>query len=143
VSGGRVFQIGKDGIGYLLPAGLGGIGGQQFGTQLCGGGAFGADAFLDPLMVVPCGGAMYGLRLAGSRFTVAWHSGVGGMVPVIAGDSVFALTRDGTLVQLRMSNGSQITSTRVGGGSTSFPAPAVAGSTMVAPTGAGIAVFRL
>jgi outer membrane protein assembly factor BamB len=143
VSGGRVFQIGKDGVGYVLRNSLGGVGGQQFGAQVCGGGAFGADAFRAPLVVAPCGGAMYGLRLAGGRFTIAWRNGVGGMVPVIAGDSVFALTRDGRLVQLRTSNGGQITSTNVGAGATSFPAPAVAGGTLVAPAGAGIVVFSL
>jgi hypothetical protein len=110
---------------------------------VCDGGAFGADAFRAPLIVVQCGGAMYGLRLAGGRFTVAWRNGVGGMVPVIAGDSVFALTRGGTLVQLRMSNGGQTTSTNVGGGATSFPAPAVAGGTLVAPAGTGIVVFSV
>jgi hypothetical protein len=60
---------------------------------------------------------------------------------VIAGDSVFALTRDGRLVQLRTSNGRQITSTNAGAGATSFPAPAVAGGTLVAPAGPGIVVF--
>jgi outer membrane protein assembly factor BamB len=143
VSGGRVFQIGKDGIGYLLRNSLGGIAGQQFGRQVCAGGAFGADAFRAPLVIVPCGGAMYGLRLGGGRFTVAWRNAVGGMVPVIAGDSAFALTRDGRLVQLRMSNGRQITSTNIGAGATSFPAPVVAGRTLVAPAGSGIVVFSV
>jgi outer membrane protein assembly factor BamB len=143
VSGGRVFQIGKDGVGYLLGHRLGGVGGQQFGARVCRGGAFGADAFRAPLVVVPCGGGMYGLRLDGGRFQVAWRSDSGGMVPVIAGDSVFAITRGGTLVQLRMSNGAQIASTNVGGGATSFPQPAAAGHTLVAPSGRGITVFSI
>jgi hypothetical protein len=65
------------------------------------------------------------------------------MVPVIAGDSVFALTRGGTLVQMRMSDGGQVTSTNVGGGATSFPQPAAAGNLLVAPAGRGIVVFSL
>lgn len=143
VSGGRVFQIGKDGVGYLLRHSLGGVGGQRFGRQLCGGGAFGADAFRAPIAVVPCGGELYGVRIQAGRFSVAWHSSAGGMVPLIAGDSTFALTRDGTLVQLRMAGGSQVTSVSVGGGATSFPAPAAAGRTLVAPAGRGIVVFGL
>jgi len=141
VSGGRVFQIGKDGVGYLLRSGLDGVGGQQFSAPVCSGGAFGADAYRAPLAIVPCGGSLYGLRVEGSRFGVAWHSSAGGVAPVIAGNSVFALTRDGTLEQLRFTNGRTISSTRVGSGSTSFPAPAAAGHTLVAPSGRAIVVF--
>src|SRR3954447_8907171 len=143
ISGGRVFQIGKDGVGYILGHGLGGVGGELFRQRVCQGGAFGAAAFRAPLVVLQCGGGNYALRIEGDRFSVAWHNNAGGMVPVIAGDSVFALTRAGTLVQMRMSNGSQVTSTNVGDGATSFPQPAAAGSTLVAPAGRGIVVFSL
>jgi outer membrane protein assembly factor BamB len=143
VSGGRVFQIGKDGVGYLLRRSLGGVGGEQFSARVCNGGSFGADAYRAPFVVLGCGGGMYALRLAGGRFHVAWHNGNGGMVPVIAGDSVFALTRNGTLVQLRMSNGGLIASRNVGAGTTSFPQPAAAGRTLVAPAGRGFVVFAI
>jgi hypothetical protein len=143
VSSGRVFQIGKDGVGYLLPHALGGIGGQQFSAQVCSGGAFGADAFRAPLAVVPCGGSLYGVSISSTRFRIAWTSDAGGSVPVIAGDSVFALTGDGTLNQLRVADGHLITSTDVGSEATSFPAPAAAGSTLVAPAGREIVVFSI
>jgi hypothetical protein len=64
-------------------------------------------------------------------------------VPVIAGNSVFALTRDGTLNQMRVRDGHRIASARVGGGATSFPAPAAAGRLLVAPAGKGIVVFSI
>jgi hypothetical protein len=143
VGGGRVFQIGKDGIGYLLKNGLGGIGGELARMHVCGGGAFGADAYRGGLVVTECGGNLYGLRVSGNRLTRAWQSGSDGMVPVFAGDSVFAIDRDGTLVQLRASNGSGIDSTDVGDEATSFPAPSAAGNTLVAPAGRGIVVFSL
>jgi hypothetical protein len=143
VSGGRVFQIGKDGVGYLLKNGLGGIGGELFRQRVCDGGAFGSDAFRDPFVILQCGGANYALRIDGDRFSQAWHTSTDGMVPVIAGDSVFAITRSGTLVQLRMSNGSQVANVDVGGGNTSFPQPAAAGRTLVAPAGRGIVVFSI
>ena len=143
VSGGRVFQIGKDGVGYLLRHSLGGIGRQQFGARICGGGAFGADAFRAPLAIVPCGNSLYGVRIASGRFRVAWRSGAGGLVPVIAGGSVFTITRGGTLNQLRFSDGRRIASADVGGGATSFPAPAAAGHTLVAPAGRQIVVFSI
>jgi outer membrane protein assembly factor BamB len=143
VSGGRVFQIGKDGVGYLLKNGLGGIGGELFRQRVCDGGAFGSDAFRDPFVILQCGGANYALRIEGDRFSQAWHTSTDGMVPVIAGDSVFAITRSGSLVQLRMSNGSQVANVDVGGGNTSFPQPAAAGRTLVAPAGRGIVVFSI
>lgn len=143
VSGGRVFQIGKDGVGYLLRNGLGGVGGELFRKPICGAGAFGADAFREPLVILQCGGRNYALRIEGDRFSVAWQNGEGGMVPVIAGDSVFALTRGGSLVQMRIADGSRVTRVEVGGGDTSFPQPAAAGSTLVAPAGRGIVVFGL
>jgi hypothetical protein len=143
VAGGRVFQIGKDGVGYLLPNKLGGIGSELFSRKVCGPGAFGADAYQAPFVILQCGGDDYALRIAGDRFSLAWHNDAGGMVPVIAGDSVFAITRDGTLVQLRMSDGGQVASARVGDGATSFPAPAAAGDTLVAPGGSAVVVFSL
>jgi outer membrane protein assembly factor BamB len=143
VSGGRVFQIGKDGVGYLLRQPLGGIGGELFSQRVCGGGAFGAAAFRAPFVVLQCGGGNYALRIEGDRFSVIWHNSAGGMVPVIAGDSVFAVTRDGRLVQMRMSDGKQVVNTGVGAGATSFPQPSAAGTTLVAPAGRGIAVFSL
>jgi hypothetical protein len=143
VSGGRVFQIGKDGVGYLLRHSLGGVGGQQFAARLCGAGAFGADAYRAPLAIVPCGDSLYGLRIEGARFRVAWRRDAAGLVPVIAGDSVFAMTRRGTLNQLRYADGRRIASSRVGNGGTSFPAPSAAGQTLVAPAGRAIVVFSI
>jgi outer membrane protein assembly factor BamB len=143
VAGGRVFQIGKDGVAYLLPNRLAGIGSELFSRQVCGQGAFGADAYRAPYVILQCGGNNYALRIEGDRFSVAWHDDAGGMVPVIAGDSAFAITRDGKLVQLRMSDGSQVVRTDVGAGTTSFPQPAAAGNTLVAPAGRGIVVFSI
>ncbi|HET8536790.1 MAG TPA: PQQ-binding-like beta-propeller repeat protein [Solirubrobacteraceae bacterium] len=142
VTGGRVLQIGKNGVGYLLGHGLGGVGAEQFSKRLCGGGAFGAAAFRAPLAIVPCGGSLYGLRIEGASFSVAWSSAAGG-VPVIAGNSVFSLTRDGTLVQLRLRDGHRIAAVHVGSGATSFPAPAAAGRLLVAPAGRSIVAFGL
>jgi outer membrane protein assembly factor BamB len=143
VSNGRVLQAGKEGLAYLLPHSLGGVGGQLYSARLCDSGAFGAAAFRKPMAIVPCGGSLYGVRIESGRFRVAWSSGNGGLVAVIAGNSVFSITRDGTLNQLRISNGKRIASQQIGGGATSFPAPAAAGRVLVAPTGRGIAVFSL
>jgi hypothetical protein len=92
---------------------------------------------------VPCGSSLYGINIGSTRFRIAWSSSAGGRVPVIAGDSVFALTRGGALNQLRVSDGHLIASANVGSGATSFPAPAAAGSTLVAPAGRAIVVFSI
>ena len=143
VSRGRVFQIGKDGVGYLLRHGLGGVGHHKFKAQVCGGEAFGADAFRAPLAIVPCGDSLYGLRIGANRFKVAWRSDAGGLVPLIVGGSVFAVTRDGTLNQLRFTDGHQLASVRVGSGRTSFPAAAAAQHTLVVPAGREFVVFSI
>jgi hypothetical protein len=143
VSGGRVLQVGKDGIGNLLVAGLGGVGGQQFADRLCDGGAFGAPAFSAPLAIVPCGDSLHALRIETGRFTEAWTSDSGGIVPIVVGNSVFAITRDGGLDQLSLDDGHTIGSTDVGSGSSSFPAPAAAGDTLAVPAGDKLVVFSI
>jgi hypothetical protein len=143
VGGGRVFQIGKDGIGNLLRPGLGGIGGEQFADRVCDGGAFGAAAYSAPLAIVSCGDSLHALRIGSSRFDVAWMSDSGGVVPIVVGNSVFALTRDGTLDQLHLDDGQTIRSTQVGSGATSFPAPAAAGDTLAVPAGRKLVVFSI
>jgi outer membrane protein assembly factor BamB len=54
---GIIFQIGKEGVGYLLNMShLGGIGGQVFSKQICptGYGAFGGIAYVANVTYVPC-----------------------------------------------------------------------------------------
>ena len=143
VDGGRVLQIGKDGIGNLLRPGLGGIGGAQFADRVCDGGAFGAAAFSAPLAIVPCGDALHALRISTNRFDVAWTSNSGGVVPIVVGNSVFALTRDGTLEQMSLDDGHTIGSTQVGSGASSFPAPAAAGDTLAVPAGRKLVAFSI
>ena len=143
VSGGAVFQIGKNGVGYLLRHSLGGVDGQRFAAPLCTDGAFGADAFRAPLAIVPCGDALYGLRIEGEHFRMAWRSRAGGRVPIITGNSVFTISRAGRLNQLRLNDGREIASTVVGAGATSYPAPAAAGHTLVAPASRRIVVFSM
>ncbi|MBV9213072.1 MAG: PQQ-binding-like beta-propeller repeat protein [Actinobacteria bacterium] len=143
VSHGRVFQIGKNGVGELLNHDLGGVGKEQFGGPVCGSEALGADAFRAPIAIVPCGGSLYALHIGAKGFHVAWQNSAGGSVPIIAGNSVFALTKDGTLNQFRFSDGHLLKSTTVGSGSTSFPPLAAAGKTLVAPSEGKVVVFSL
>jgi hypothetical protein len=72
---GRLFQVGKEGVGYLLdPAHLGGVGGELFSRPLTGGCyAIGATAYRPPLVYVPCDRGLTAVRVSGPGFDVAWR----------------------------------------------------------------------
>jgi putative pyrroloquinoline-quinone binding quinoprotein len=71
----QVFQVGKDGVGYLLDLDhLGGVGGQRFQRSLTGGCyAIGATAYRAPYVYVPCDHSLTAVRVSGGRFDVAWR----------------------------------------------------------------------
>jgi outer membrane protein assembly factor BamB len=76
LAGNRVFQVGKEGVGYLLDAGhLGGVGGQLFSKKLDGGCyAIGTTAYQDPYVYVPCDHGLKAVQVKGKSFDVAWTS---------------------------------------------------------------------
>jgi outer membrane protein assembly factor BamB len=71
---GRVFQVGKEGVGYLLNGNhLGGLGGQLYSNKLGAGCyAIGATAYRDPYVFVPCDRGLKAVQVQGGRFQVAW-----------------------------------------------------------------------
>jgi hypothetical protein len=85
LEGGKVFQIGKEGVGYLLDAdNLGGVGKQLNrvrvkGRTACIGGsppscyAIGATAYDPPDVFVPCDHGVTAVEVAGSNAKVAWQ----------------------------------------------------------------------
>jgi outer membrane protein assembly factor BamB len=109
VAGGIVFQIGKEGIGYLLDAGhLGGIGGQRFSSQVCSS-AFGGTAVSGTVVYVPCRDGLVALRVdtgASLRFTTTWRgpSTTAGS-PVVAGGRVWFVDLTGDLYGLDQATG--------------------------------------
>jgi outer membrane protein assembly factor BamB len=69
-----LFQIGKEGVGYLLNASyLGGIGGQLFSAGVCNG-SFGGTAYTAPLLFVPCTNGLFAVRIGSGSFSAAWHT---------------------------------------------------------------------
>jgi outer membrane protein assembly factor BamB len=94
--GGRVFIIGKEGIGYLLDAArLGGIGGQLASRQTCSA-AFGGSAYAAGLVYVPCVDGLAALRVSGSALTQAWRGpGFRAGPPIVAGGAVWTVDLDG------------------------------------------------
>ncbi|TMK41254.1 MAG: hypothetical protein E6G56_05160 [Actinobacteria bacterium] len=135
--GGRVFQSGKNGVGYVIGRRMGGIGRQQFSRHICGS-AFGAPALAGSTLLVPCAGSLVALRLSGSRFSVAWSDEGNAGTPVVAGDSVLYISDKSSLRVVGLANGAARASADVGGGENSFPSPAVSGDLVVAPSGDSI-----
>jgi hypothetical protein len=74
VGPGTLFQIGKEGVGYLLDANqLGGIGGQLFSANVCAG-SYGGTAYVHPLLYVPCSNGLFALSIGNGSFSSAWHT---------------------------------------------------------------------
>ena len=89
---GDVFQIGKEGVGYLLNGNdLGGVGGQIFNESICGGG-YGATATVGESVLVPCDDSLVKIDVGASNFSVAWTArGFDSGSPIVTGDVVWAV----------------------------------------------------
>ncbi len=95
--GGRVFEIGKDGVGYLLRARrLGGIGHQLSATKLCSGGAYSSSAYARGFVYVACTDGVVAARVTRRGLRPAWRGpGFRAGGPIVAGAQVWALDLDG------------------------------------------------
>ena len=75
LDGGLVFQIGKDGVGYLVQGDhLGGLGGQIDSVSVCSNGAYGGTAYAASTVLVPCRDGLMAVRVANNHLSVAWRS---------------------------------------------------------------------
>jgi outer membrane protein assembly factor BamB len=143
VQGGLVFQVGKEGVGYLLSTShLGGVGGQLFSAPVCGA-AFGATAVSGSRVFVPCVDGLVALDVgSGPRFTVAWrHGGAGAGSPVVAGGVVWMVDTNGRLWALDQANGRVRASENLGD-VTHFPSIAIGGGQLFTATGARVVSYR-
>jgi outer membrane protein assembly factor BamB len=109
----EVFQVGKEGVGYLMnPSNLGGANGSTplFTSQACDS-AYSADAYSNSTIYVPCTSGLYALELSGPTnnpsFNSTWtadsfYSGA----PIIAGGVVWDVDLDNaTLLALNPATG--------------------------------------
>ncbi len=89
---GDVFQISKEGVGYLLSGShLGGIGGQLFDKSVCGGG-YGGTARVGQSVLVPCDDGLVKVVVGTANFSAAWKtSGFDAGSPIVTGDIVWAV----------------------------------------------------
>jgi outer membrane protein assembly factor BamB len=140
---GRVFIIGKEGIGFLLDGPhLGHEGGQKFSAPVCRGG-YGSAAVAGGLVYVPCIDGLVALRLAPDRFDVAWRSpSLSTGAPIVAGGAVWAVDSKGTLTAYDPAAGAPRFTSPLGP-VTRFGSPAAAKGLVVAATGNEIVGFTL
>lgn len=100
LGGGYAFIAGKQSVGYIIRVNaLGGIGGQAFGADVCGGAmAFGGSAYAAPYILVPCDNGLVALKFDPTvpSFSVAWKSNFWGTPPIVAGGAVWTLDTGGS-----------------------------------------------
>ena len=134
---GLIFQIGKQGIGYVLDGSrLGGTGGELASSDLCEGG-FGGDAVDGSTVVFSCYTSLRAIEVtptAGIHILWSVTSYAAGP-PIIAGGVVWDISRAGLLSGFRLSDGKSVFSTTTAPVVTDFPSLSASGSRLIVPEG--------
>jgi outer membrane protein assembly factor BamB len=145
--GGLVFQVGKEGVGYVLrDRKLGGTGGEVASANVCEGG-FGGDAVDGHTVVFSCFSSLHAIRIIPARkggrprITKLWSASIGAGPPIIAGGVVWDIDRGGSLHGYRLATGRQVFSTSIGKTTTDFPTLAASGSRLVVTGSARVVSF--
>jgi outer membrane protein assembly factor BamB len=139
---GLIFQIGKQGVGYLLDGTrLGGTGGQLASSKMCEGG-FGGDAVDGDTVVFSCYNSLRAVTLAPGTDGAApglralWSvTGDNPGPPIIAGGVVWDVNHNGTLSGHRLSDGTSVFTASTAPVDTDFPSLSASGSLLVVPEG--------
>jgi outer membrane protein assembly factor BamB len=118
---GLIFQIGKEGVGYLLNmTNLGKIGGQLYNASVCPGGssAFGGTALDDSVIFAPCTGGLVALlvNFAKATFKTLWDGpNFWAGPPIVSNNLVWTVNiNNGKLFALSPVNGTTIFSYNMG-----------------------------
>jgi outer membrane protein assembly factor BamB len=134
---GLIFQIGKQGIGYVLDGSrLGGTGGELASSDLCEGG-FGGDAVDGSTVVFSCYTSLRAIEVtptAGIHILWSVTSYAAGP-PIIAGGVVWDVSRAGLLSGFRLSDGKPVFSATTAAVVTDFPSLSASGSRLIVPEG--------
>jgi len=113
---GDVFQIGKEGVGYLLSgANLGGVGGQVANTSGCNG-AYGATAHVGFSVFVPCLNGVFDVAVGASSLSVGWQTAsFDAGSPIVTGNVVWSVdTSSAKLLGFNISTGHPMFSFSIG-----------------------------
>lgn len=144
LSDGRILQVGKPGVGYLLDAGhLGGVGGQLASARVCppsSDGAFGGPAVLGSVVYVPCTSGLTAVNTAGDHISVRWRGPAGGSgSPVLGGGAVWvASPASGRLYELDPRTGAVRRHIGLGGPLPHFVSPSLSGNLVLVGTMTGV-----
>ena len=152
LGGGLLFQIGKEGVGYLLDTtNLGGANHMtsRFSARICSqtaDAAFGGTAYAAPYLYVPCHNELVAVNVttgATPSFAVAWR---GPAVPysgpaIIADGLVWTIDYNGILYGLDPTTGATTFSTNLAGSAANFSTPAAGGGRVFVPDGNHIETF--
>ncbi len=144
LDGDLVFQIGKGGVGYLLDgSSLGGIGGEVFSGEVCGG-SFGGTAHTSRNIYVPCTDGVAALTIADDArsFSERWRSeGFDAGPPIVAGGLVWTVDlSSNALVGLDRVDGHEAVRRALGEAS-HFASPSAASGCLFVPTARTITAF--
>ena len=113
---GDLFQIGKEGVGYLLSGTyLGNVSGQIFSASVCGGG-YGGTATVGSSVLVPCEDGLVKVVVGASNFSIAWRSAeFDAGSPVVTGNVVWTVSiYTSDLLGLNLTTGAQVYSFPLG-----------------------------
>jgi len=142
---GLVFEVGKEGVGYVLSGSrLGGTGGELTSASVCEGG-FGGDAVDGTTVVFSCYRSLRAVQVTGGtrpQLKTGWSvTGGNPGPPIIAGGVVWDVDRNGTLTGYRLSDGHQVYSSKDDSPATSFPSLAASGTRLVVPAGTQVVSY--
>lgn len=142
---GQVFEVGKQGVGYVLNGTrLGGTGGELTSASVCEGG-FGGDAVDGSTVVFSCYRSLQAVQVTGGakpQLKTAWSvTGGNPGPPIVAGGVVWDVDRNGTLTGYRLSDGHQVFRAKDAAPTTSFPSPAASGTQLVVPAGTQVVSY--
>ncbi len=142
--GGFIFQVGKEGVGYLLRAGsLGGIGHPVASGAVCSG-AYGADAYGGHLIFVPCTNGLVALRPGSRGFSQAWsRDGWDAGPPAVGGGAVLSVDESGARLDVFSAATGQPLASAPLGAVPHFDAPALAPGLVLVDAGNRVKAFSL
>src|ERR1700736_5506337 len=143
---GRIFQSGKNGKGYLIDStNMGGIGGEIFSAQVCNTLSFGANAYANGVIFVPCQDGVHALNQTANSFSAAWnYTGITAGPPIVAAGAVWVIDTSGaTLNALSPNTGALIGSQSLAGGVGHFVTPSEGGGNIYVPGDGYVQAFGI
>lgn len=144
LAGGRLLQVGKAGVGYVVDAAnLGGVGGQVASASICPS-AYGGTAYVAPVAFVGCTNQLAAVTVPASGAPqVTWRaSGFDAGPPIVAMGAVWTLDMSGALVELDPATGA--VRHRVGTPAVAhFASPSASGNLILVPGLRAVQAFRV